>query len=119
MEKLLLMGRAPLTSQMVATLVSTLVTTLAMASLAIPQDPPSHPLVLATLHTAPVSQPDHQPPLLTLSCKTEANASRPATTVLEALRQVRGVLEVLEVLRGDILATRAGGTRDIPTIEDR
>ena len=98
------------------TLVSTQVTTLAMASLATPLALPSRPLVVATLHTAPASRPAPPPPHSTLSCKTEANASRPATTVLEALRQVRGVLEVL---RGDILATRAGGTRDIPTIEDR
>ena len=101
------------------TLVSTQVTTLAMASLATPLALPSRPLVVATLRTAPASRPAPPPPHSTLSCKTEANASRPATTVLEALRQVRGVLEVLEVLRGDILATRAGGTRDILTIEDR
>ena len=116
MEKLLLMGRAPLTSQMVATLVSTLVTTLAMASLATPQDPPSHPLVLATLHTAPVSQPDHQPPLLTLSCKTEVRGSRPVMMdLLGLLDPLERPLDHLEAT----LAILAGVTRDILTIEDR
>ena len=104
---------------MVATLVSILVTTLAMASLATPQDPPSHPLVLATLHTAPVSQPDHQPPLLTLSCKTEVRGSRP---VMMDLLGLLGLLDLLEVPLDHQVATLdilAGVIRDIPTIEDR
>ena len=108
MEKLLLMGRAPLTSQMV--------TTLAMASLATPQDPPSHPLVLATLHTAPVSQPDHQPPLLTLSCKTEVRGSRPV------MMDLLGLLDPLEVPLDHQVVTLdilAGVIRDIRTTEDR
>ena len=101
---------------MVATLVSILVTTPAMASPATPQDPPSHPLELATLLTAPASQPDHQPPLLTLSCKTEARGSRPV------MMDLPGLLGLLQDPRGHQVATlgiRAGVTRDIPTIEDR
>ena len=101
---------------MVATLVSILVTTLAMASLATPQDPRSHPPELATLLTAPVSQPGHQPPLLTLSCKTEARGSRP---VMMDLPGLLGLLLDPRDLQGVTLGILAGATRDILTIEDR
>ena len=99
-----------------ATLVSILVTTLAMASLATPQDPRSHPLELATLLTAPASQPGHQPPLLTLSCKTEARGSQP---VMMDLRGLLGLLQDPRGHQGATLGILAGATRDILTIEDR
>jgi hypothetical protein len=66
MEKLLLMGPAPLTSQMVVTLVNILATTLATLSQdpAIPLDRPSRPLeLLDILLITPTKWPGHQLPL--------------------------------------------------------
>ena len=79
---------------MVVTLVSTLATTLATdsPSPATPLDLLNRPLVPAILLTAPTNQPAHQPPLLTLSCKTEARGSRPV------MMDLLGLLDLLDLL---------------------
>ena len=118
MEKLLLMGPARLTSQMVVTLVSILATTLATVSPspATPLDLPSRPLELDILLTTPANRPAHQLPLLTLSCKTEARGSRPVMMdLLDLLDPLERPLDPLVAT----LAILAGVTRDILTIEDR
>ena len=112
------MGPAPLTSPMVVTLVSTLATTLATdsPSPATPLDLLNRPLVPAILLTAPTNQPAHQPPLLTLSCKTEARGSRPV------MMDLLGPLDPLELPLDHLVATLAilaGVTRAILTTEDR
>ena len=121
MEKLLLMGPARLTSQMVVTLVSILATTLATVSQdpATPLDRPSRPLELDILLTTPANRPAHQLPLLTRSCKTEARGSRPVMMDLRDLQDPRDLLEVPLDHQVDTLAILAGVTRDILAIEDR